>query len=153
MHSFAQGQFHDCGGTRATQSAKGRSAMKVCIRARCLQEFGDIESFAIRRAQFQLSRYGHELKTVVIRLSDENGPRGGIDKKCQVTLTSRRFGTVSVQEMDADVHVAVNTSIERASRAMARMLERAKNHRLPIRQRWLIEPRADYRFNRSIVAE
>lgn len=120
--------------------------MKVCVRARCLQNVNDLESYAMRRVQFQLSRYGSELRTVTVCLSDENGPRGGIDKRCQIIITSRRLGTLSVQELDANVHVAINGSIERASRAMARTLDRARDHRATVRQRWLLEPRAQESF-------
>lgn len=81
-----------------------------------------------RRLRFALGWAGNDLRKVAVRLSDINGPRGGIDKRCkiQILLTGRK--EVVIEDTEADLYVAIDRVAERADRAVARQLQRLREH-------------------------
>lgn len=100
--------------------------MRIEFRFRALESSNRLRDYAVRRIHFQLSRFGPEISSVVVRLGDVNGPKGGIDKQCQLTVRGKRVSTVVVENVSADVYAAVDLSVERAGRAVGRALERAR---------------------------
>jgi ribosome-associated translation inhibitor RaiA len=72
------------------------------------------------------------VRAVTIRLDDINGPaRGGADKACQIaiTLASRRRAPVVVEEVHADLYLAVSQAAERMSQAVRREVDRLHHPR------------------------
>lgn len=63
---------------------------------------------------------------VIVRFSDTNGHRGGVDKRCQIDVGLRPSGSVRSEDTDADLGVAVNRAADRVARAVARVLERER---------------------------
>jgi hypothetical protein len=55
-------------------------------------------------------------------MSDVNGPRGGIDKHCQVALKTDVAGTVIVASMATDWSAALNKALAKAARFLTRAL-------------------------------
>jgi putative sigma-54 modulation protein len=55
-----------------------------------------------------------------------NGPRGGIDKRCQLQLLIDGNQTVVVQDHEADLYLAVNRATDRAAHSLARLLRRSR---------------------------
>jgi len=53
--------------------------MKIDIRFRDLDASNALKNHATRRLQFGLRRFGHAINGVTLRVSDVNGPRGGVD--------------------------------------------------------------------------
>ena len=103
--------------------------MKLEIRVRGVEAADALREHAARRVHFHLSRFGHEVAAVVMRISDLNGPKGGIDKRCQITVTGPRLGSATLDDRSSDAHSAVDLSVERISRAIGRELERARTER------------------------
>ena len=86
-----------------------------------------------RRVQSAVGRFSHRVRAVTIRLEDINGPEhGGADKACQiaVTLASRRRAPVVVEEVHADLYLAVTQAAERLSLAVRRELDRVRHPRI-----------------------
>ena len=77
---------------------------------------------AERRLAFALGRFDDRLGTVTVRLSDLNGPRGGVDKECRIHLRLLRRPALVVQCTDSDAYSAISIAAERAGRAVAREL-------------------------------
>ncbi len=79
------------------------------------------EAFAQRQLQFALGRFGDRVRSFTVRLSDLNGPKGGVDKRCLVTVRlSRPRRVVVVEEVDAKEAAVIARAVDRASRAVAR---------------------------------
>jgi hypothetical protein len=57
-------------------------------------------------------------------MSDVNGPRGGIDKRCQVALKTDVAGTVIVASVASDWRAALNKALAKAARFLMRALRR-----------------------------
>lgn len=60
-----------------------------------------------------------------VRLSDVNGPRGGIDKRCSIQLTCARNITLSVEKCANTYYGAIDAAVATLRRALMRSIERA----------------------------
>jgi hypothetical protein len=90
----------------------------------------ELADLARRRLEFALGRFGGRIRSVTVRLGDVNGPRGGVDKRCLVTIrldASKRL--VVIEDADADAVVAIDRAADRASRAVARVLQTVADRR------------------------
>jgi putative sigma-54 modulation protein len=77
-----------------------------------------------RRLHFALARFDGTIRNVEISLSDENGPRGGVDKRCRVLMTLTRGNRLVVEGRGERLQDLLDRTLERAGRAAARALER-----------------------------
>jgi ribosome-associated translation inhibitor RaiA len=81
---------------------------------------------AVRRLRFVMRRMTWLVPRARVQLSDVNGPRGGIDKRCQVELKTDHGGTVVITAMAHDWHSALDAALARASRVLVRMWRRGR---------------------------
>ena len=100
--------------------------MKIEIRFRGLESSDSLRDYAVRRIYFHLGRFGHEITKVFVRIADINGPKGGVDKRCQITVQGPRVGLSTLDELSGDAYSAVDLAVERTARAVGRGLERAR---------------------------
>lgn len=78
-----------------------------------------------RRLEFALGRFRPRLREVSARVSDVNGPRGGIDKSCVITMHLYRAApSIVIEDVDSDPMVAIDRAADRAGRTLARALAR-----------------------------
>lgn len=68
------------------------------------------------RVRFALRRLKALVPRAKVQFSDVNGPRGGIDKRCQVELKADSAGTVVIASLARDWRTALDRSIARATR-------------------------------------
>lgn len=79
----------------------------------------------IEDVQASVSRFRvHHVDRLIVRFEDVNGPKGGLDKRCTISMRGS-FGTCVVQTLDADFYIGA----ERALELCERSLERASNGR------------------------
>jgi ribosome-associated translation inhibitor RaiA len=76
----------------------------------------------------QFSRFSGAIRSVTVRIADINGPKGGADKRCHVTIRGAALGTIIIEDLSADPYSAVDLVLERAARAAGRELERTRAH-------------------------
>lgn len=100
--------------------------MKIEVRFRALETSDSLREYVARRIHFQLSRFNGEVSWVLVRISDLNGPKGGADKRCQVTVRGPALGPVTIEDVSADAYSAADMAIERAARAVGRDIERTR---------------------------
>lgn len=96
------------------------------------EEAGDLDSLREqieRRVGFALSRFSDELSSVLVRLDDLNGPKGGVDKRCRVHLRGPTIGELVVEETDVEWTPAIDRTLSLAGRSVARALDRARPER------------------------
>lgn len=86
---------------------------------------------AERRLRFVLRRLSWLVPQARIRLVDLNGPRGGVDKRCQVELHTAGAGTVVVTAVATHWAAALDRALARAARALLRAWRRSRTQRAP----------------------
>ena len=107
--------------------------MQVLFKSRDPQA-DELQDVAQRRMRFVLRRFDWLIPKVTVCLSDVNGPRGGIDKRCQVEIKSDVAGTVVVASVARDWRTALDKALSRAARFLTRQWRRSSDHRR-LRQR------------------
>ena len=98
--------------------------MKISIHAPLEAEqtgFLDTISGRMTRA---LARFSDRISSVNVALVDENGPRGGIDKQCRVSVVMPRLGQVSASAKHENPWAAVRQATERVRRMILTKLKR-----------------------------
>ena len=84
-----------------------------------------------RRARLALSRFAPAIQTVTIRITDTNGPKGGEDTRCIVSVKLASSGEVVVQGEGENILTVLSHCLSRAERTVSRSLDRRRD--TPIR--------------------
>jgi hypothetical protein len=91
-----------------------------------------MRDFSMRRVRFALRRLTTFVPHAKVQFSDVNGPRGGVDKRCQLELKTDNAGTLVIASLARDWRTALDRSLSRATRAVKRSLQRTQK---PVRDR------------------
>jgi hypothetical protein len=83
-----------------------------------------MRDISVERVRFALRRLTDFVPNAKVRFSDVNGPRGGVDKRCQVELQTDKAGTVVIASLARDWRSALDRSLARATRVLTRSLQR-----------------------------
>src|SRR5712664_1226492 len=110
---------------RGAFSCSAEDEMKIQIRGRNIAVTKVVRTRVERRLGFALSRFGERIGRVLLRFSDTNGHRGSAAKRCQMDVDLRPR-SVRVEHTDADIILALDHAAHRASRSVARALERER---------------------------
>jgi ribosome-associated translation inhibitor RaiA len=103
--------------------------MNIEVRFLGLKSSNALREHVLRRIRSQLSHFGKEVTAVLVRIADINGPKGGVDKRCQVTVRGPRLGSATLNDLSGDAYSAADLAIERISRSVRRELDRVRSPR------------------------
>jgi len=87
------------------------------------------------RVESALGPLAQAVLKVTARLEDVNAGRGGIDKRCSLTIALRRHGVVVARATDGDLYAAVDRAARRARRLVQRSLRQHVRRQREDRQR------------------
>lgn len=99
--------------------------MKVEIRRQGVEVGEPVRAHIERRLRFTLGKFGSRVQRVNVFLSDLNGPKGGVDKRCRLVVRLRS-GVVTVEERDVELIDLVDRTVDRLGRTVRRNLERRR---------------------------
>ena len=99
--------------------------MLIDVQGRNFSVTNDLRAHVECRLRSALGACYRQVKRVLVRLSDINGPRGGSDKRCHVEVVLAGQAVV-VEKTDADVYLAVGRAASTASRTVMRRLRRRR---------------------------
>lgn len=85
-----------------------------------------LRDLSVERVRFALRRLTTWVPRAKVLFSDVNGPRGGVDKRCQVELSTEAAGTVVIASLARDWRTALDRSLSRATRVLKRSLQRSQ---------------------------
>ncbi|MBC7704732.1 MAG: HPF/RaiA family ribosome-associated protein [Rhodoferax sp.] len=107
--------------------------MQVLFKSRHPQA-NELRGLTERRVLFALRRLGWLVPRAEVQMSDVNGPRGGVDKRCQVELKTDGAGSVIVASVAKNWRTALDNALTRAARFLMRRWRRGNDSR-SLRQR------------------
>ncbi len=107
--------------------------MQVLFKSRDPQAH-ELRDLVQRRMRFVFRRIEWLIPKATVQLSDVNGPRGGIDKRCQIEIKSDIAGNIVVSSVDRDWRTALDKALSRAARFLMRQWRRGADNKRP-RQR------------------
>ncbi|OYU30804.1 MAG: hypothetical protein CFE39_11580 [Comamonadaceae bacterium PBBC2] len=99
-----------------------------------------MRDMSIERVRFVLRRIATLVPRAKVQFSDVNGPRGGVDKRCQVELSTQAAGTVVIASLAHDWRTALDRSLTRASRVLMRSVQRNQKPKRGLRLSRLTVP-------------
>ena len=100
--------------------------MRINIQARGFELTEGLRQHTERRLQFAIDWASDEVRTVKVRFSDINGPRGGQDKCCTIQIPIAGQRDVIIKDTEADLYVAIDRAADRIERSLSRKLERVR---------------------------
>jgi hypothetical protein len=112
-------------------SLTGDNAMQIIFESRDA-DGSQMRELSVERVRFALRRLSSLVPRAKVQFTDVNGPRGGVDKRCQVELSTEATGTVVIASLARDWRTALDRSLRRATQVLARSLQR---NRKPVRGR------------------
>ena len=80
----------------------------------------DLRFVAERRARFAFRRLHWLASRARIHLADVNGPRGGVNKQCSVSVEVPGAPPLVVSSLSRDWRTALDTALHRATRGLLR---------------------------------
>ena len=113
--------------------------MQVLFKSRHPQA-AELRDLTERRVRFVLRRLGWLVPRAEVQMTDVNGPRGGLDKRCQVELRTDGAGSVVVASVASDWRTALDNALARAARFLMRLWRRGSDTRR-LRQRLIATER------------
>ena len=81
---------------------------------------------AKRRLQFVLTRRSDCIQRVVMRVGDENGPRGGVDKFCRIQVYLIDAHLAAVEDIGCDLYAVIDRATDRVGRVVVKHLDRSR---------------------------
>jgi putative sigma-54 modulation protein len=100
--------------------------MNIDIQARGFELTEGLREHTMRRLHYAVDWASDEVRTIHVRFSDINGPRGGNDKRCLIHIPIPGKPDVVVQDVESDLYVAIDKAADRMERVLARKLARAR---------------------------
>ena len=85
----------------------------------CKEELERMENMLL----LSIGRFSRAIKTVRIRLTDTNGPKGGYDKECLIVVKLRDGGEVVIQGGGENSGGAMRRCADRLTRAVERKVK------------------------------
>ena len=79
-----------------------------------------------QRVRLALHRLRDKVQQARITLRDINGPRGGVDKECQIMLTTAGHGTLVIVAKADHAQGALQQALQRATHTLARLWQRKR---------------------------
>lgn len=83
-----------------------------------------MRTFIEQRLAAALGRFGDRIARVEIRISDENGPRGGIDKLCRVTAEIAGAKPLLIEKRAGDFYEAIARATNAVKHNVARRVSK-----------------------------
>jgi len=82
--------------------------------------------YIARKLGMKLGKFAASVERVTVRLSDVNGPKGGVDQKCQVKVVLSGLPSVVVHETDSTLPRTIDRAIESAALAVRQRIQRRR---------------------------
>ncbi len=101
--------------------------MRLDIRIQKVDLPKEVNRYIARRLHFCLGRFEARIRNVTVRILDINGPRGGTDKRCRLTIHMIPSDVIVVEEVNADLFAAIDRAAERLGQSLARKVQRARD--------------------------
>ncbi len=101
--------------------------MNIVIQANGFVLTEALKTYTEQRLVTALGWAGKRMRKLAVSLSDINGPRGGIDKRCKIQVQLGKGQDVVIEDTEADLYVAIDRAADRADRAVVRRVERMRD--------------------------
>jgi ribosomal subunit interface protein len=103
--------------------------MHIDIQARGFTLTVGLREYVERRLRFVFGSTRRSVRRISVRLSDQNGPRGGDDMRCRMQVSLAAAPSVSIEDTETNLYVAIDRAADRLGRTVTRRIERLRKDR------------------------
>jgi putative sigma-54 modulation protein len=100
--------------------------MRMTIQANGFEMTNALRSYTEHRLAIALGWAKQHMRKLAVSLSDINGPRGGVDKRCKIQVQLGGGREVIIDNVEADLYAAIDRAVDRADRAVVRQVARTR---------------------------
>ena len=100
--------------------------MEISIRSREIEHSANLIDEVQQKIGFAVDRHRSRISRISVYLADINGPRGGIDKVCQMIAFVRGADPVMIVERGEAVQAVVNRAARRLGYCIGRRIHRKR---------------------------
>ena len=86
-----------------------------------------------RKLGMKLGKFTTAIERITVRMTDANGPRGGVDHVCNVKVVLSGLPSVVVERRDASPHAVIDLALRATEQAVRRSVGRRRMK--PLRRR------------------
>lgn len=87
-----------------------------------------------RRLGFVLARHSDRIQRVSVRVGDENGPRGGVDKFCRIQVHLLDAPVAAIEDVGTDLYTVIDRAADRVGRVVVKHIDRQHEGRREARR-------------------
>jgi ribosomal subunit interface protein len=102
--------------------------MIIDIQARNVSLTETLRGYVVKRINSSLTGNNDYIQRIVVRLSDVNGPKGGIDKRCHIQVIIPHQPNVVIDDVESNLYTAVDLAANRAGRTVSRHVAKYRKH-------------------------
>jgi len=110
--------------TRNEPAAQLEAAAPVSVRPRGLALRESQHAYIRRKVGRRLGRFAPNIERVSVRVTDVNGPRGGVDKLCRLRVVLRHMESVVVERQHHDPRAAFDLALDAARQSVRERVRR-----------------------------
>jgi putative sigma-54 modulation protein len=96
----------------------------IYFRVRGIDFTDELRKAVERIVVFALDRYHPQMDKISVYMADLNGPKGGVDKLCQITAKLSRGNPVLILEQGSEILTTVNRAAHRLGHRIGRAVQR-----------------------------
>lgn len=101
--------------------------MKVLIQGKQMRVSDDLKAYVHDKLVTPLTRfYDDSAAELRVEFGDNNGPKGGMDKECHLTLHMPNARTLQIEETTQDPYASLDAASDRLIRICHRELDRMR---------------------------
>jgi ribosome-associated translation inhibitor RaiA len=86
----------------------------------------DQREYVGRKLGMKLGKFASSIERVTVRVTDVNGPRGGVDQRCRVKVVLSGLPSVVVERRHARKEAAIDTALHATEESVRRVVGRRR---------------------------
>jgi ribosome-associated translation inhibitor RaiA len=86
----------------------------------------DAQASIRRKLGMKLGKFAPSIERISVRVTDMNGPRGGVDQVCHVKVVLSGLPSVVIERRHAALHAAIDDALRATERAVRRTVRRRR---------------------------
>lgn len=87
-----------------------------------------LNEHVMEQVERAVHRFRDRIRRITVRLTDLNGPKGGVDKRCRITAELLHSPPLVVEGESDDAYDAVAQAAARLGRVTARLIGKRRHH-------------------------
>lgn len=100
--------------------------MRMTIQASGFDMTRALHAYTEHRLATALGWARDHMRKLAVSLSDINGPRGGVDKRCKIQVQLAGGREIIIDDVEADLYAAIDRAADRADRAVVKQVGRTR---------------------------